>query len=1076
MTKKFDNEKTNFILAIKGVMRRIFVYGGFLAVLLGLLISTGGLTGKFSRKPTPVYKPRDGEELKKPGLWNGAARYYWMVRSNAITGEIEVEDITSTWQKIKNGFAMAKSSAPSFVWDFACCNNIGGRTRAIWWNPNNPNIMLAGSVSGGLYRSTDGGNTWTRIDLDPPNAIVSYITHGPDGTVYVGTGSSFDAYGNLKSVLFPGYGIYRSLDGLNASKFEHIPSTAPAPGSWPPNTTTDVWSAVNAIAVHPSNPSVIFAGTHRGIRVSTDGGNTWTNPISPNTGICDQLKITPDGKFLYWFQGTRFYVWRNPPDDPANNIKSYTTGSATGRINFDFSPSAYHIIWLAAVQSGSACFDGLYRSTDTGKTWQLIAPNNQSIGFTPCSSGGQCQGVYDLAIAVDPDNPNKVFLGCVSLWQYDGNLTMIALPGGGGYSSTGVHVDNHFLGLQPYGSTKALVVGTDGGIYKGYPISGAPFLYAYTNFNKDYLSLQCYGVTYTPHGFVACGSQDNGTNIQIFENEPVNGLHILGGDGFDCDISFIARNPSYMFGTIYTGQIYRLAFNGYFNYDRNNPPGVASITCQTSTTQNTCQSAPFYTPIRLWETINDYLSRDTIVFVNATDSVIIGGGDGITRKFNGVVFKRQPQAKFVQGSISFYSGTQSLTDVDGDGILTGDGTGTFNYTTGEYDIQFNIAPSPNSPIYAKFDTKFDAGDTLFLLSENGNYPVTHVLGSTLLPGDTAKIQDRVQAMLAWGASNKVLINRHAIKSSSRFNNTVIDSAWIPIPISGVVTTLAWSSDGNILYVGTQFSGLYRIKGLRNLFSTADLSNLSVTKIFSTSSSIEGIGVHPQNPDLVVIGLANYGLPNNVYMATNAASSSGLANFVSIQGNLPPMPVYAAIFMLDSANTILVGTDYGVWKTSQPAGNATQWTPLTEVNFNGTILKGFVPVFDIKQITYSHPLTYRRGEIVVGSHGLGMWRWTPPGISPVGISETSRSEHSGITGSLQIFPNPASTYITLLIPASFIPYEIIINSISGQSIKREQINSRNERITLDIKDLQRGMYLITVKASSGKTLYGRFLKQ
>lgn len=1056
-------------------MKKLGIISGglFLGCLLAFLV---GFLNYDSGKP--MYEPRKKKKKRPAPLWNAAAQYYWMIRRNVITGNIEVEDLKNTWEKIKNINASAKSGflqCPSFEWEFACCDNIGGRTRAIWINPSNSSIMLAGSVSGGIYRSTDGGSTWNRIEFNPPNAIVSCITHGPDGTVYVGTGSSFDNYANVASILFPGFGIYKSKDGLNATVFEHLSSTTPQ-GGWPPNTESDTWSAVNAIAVHPQNPAVLFAGTHRGIRYSTDGGQSWSNPIAPNQAICHQLKITPDGGVLYWFQGNKFYVWKNPPNDPANNIKSYTTGSATGRVNFDYAPGAPYKIWLIAVASGTACLDGVYVSNDTGKTWQKVLSNQAP--FTPCESGGQCQGIYDLTIAVDPDNPERVFLGCVTLWAYDGNLTMIALPGGTdpwGFNPKSVHVDNHFILPKRFDQSKVIFIGNDGGIYMGFEQSPNDFLF--TPLNRNYISLQCYSIGYTPHGWSVCGTQDNGTNLQFRVNTPYNGLHLLGGDGFDCEASFIARNPSYLFGTIYSGAVYRLSFDGYFDINVNSNPGVALLTCSTGGTQSFCQNAPFYTPIRLWETVNDLLSKDTLEFKNTTDTVAVAGGDGITKKFEGYVIPLQPSAKFYQGSIKFITGTQVLEDPDGDGILTGSGSGQFSYSTGYYKIQFNTAPGLNSPIYAVYDLYYNANDTLYLISSNGNYPITYVLSSPLMPGDVLRIQDRVQAMLAWGGSNAVYINRLILKSGEKYPNYVIDSlGWVKIPISGIVTCMAWSSDGNYLFVGTQFNGVYRISNLRNVHRKQDASLASVTKIYSTINNVQGIDVHPADPNKVVIALAEYGYNDHVYMATNAATSQGPANFVSIQGNLPPMPCYAVLFVLDSANTILVGTDYGIWGTCAPAGPATQWVPLNNLKFNNSTLKSFAPVYDIKQNRYPPYLTYRRGEIFVGSHGLGMWRWSPPGTSPVGTPMPELKTPEISVGKITIAPNPASSYIKISLPRFYTVSSIKVTSISGRIVYEEFPNEPIASKNISISDYASGIYLVVIKTAEGKTFYGKFVKK
>ena len=154
-------------------------------------------------------------------------------------------------------------------WNEVGADNLGGRTRALIFDKNNPAIVYAGAIGGGLWKSTTGGSSWYRIASVSENMIISCITQAPNGSIFVGTGESFakhDGCANGSSG-FLGGGIYRSTDGIN---FSLLPSTNP--------TTNDLisnWAFVNDIAADISNK--IYAATNKGLMMSSDNGDTWIN-------------------------------------------------------------------------------------------------------------------------------------------------------------------------------------------------------------------------------------------------------------------------------------------------------------------------------------------------------------------------------------------------------------------------------------------------------------------------------------------------------------------------------------------------------------------------------------------------------------------------------------------------------------------------------------------------------------------------------------------------------------------------------------------------------------------------------
>ena len=164
-----------------------------------------------------------------------------------------------------SGLPKAAGLQPS-QWQALGPSNVGGRVRALAFDPRNPARLLAGTASGGLWISPDAGATWSANNDFLPNLSISTIAFDPvnPSTVYAGTGEA--------SAGLVGVGVFRSADG--GATWQYLPSTNP-------DLNAD-WLFVNRLAVHPTQPQVLLAAVTNaslasgGIYRSTDGGATWT--------------------------------------------------------------------------------------------------------------------------------------------------------------------------------------------------------------------------------------------------------------------------------------------------------------------------------------------------------------------------------------------------------------------------------------------------------------------------------------------------------------------------------------------------------------------------------------------------------------------------------------------------------------------------------------------------------------------------------------------------------------------------------------------------------------------------------
>jgi len=145
-------------------------------------------------------KPNDGAQSDGIEAFDSpdeALQYYLQRRIPYGATSLPVERYLAAGEQMKkmpvystatNSFASSPNQINLGSWTSLGPGNIGGRTRALLIDPNNPNIMYAGGVSGGIWKTTDGGNSWTPKGDLLPNIGVSSLARGSDGRLYAGTG------------------------------------------------------------------------------------------------------------------------------------------------------------------------------------------------------------------------------------------------------------------------------------------------------------------------------------------------------------------------------------------------------------------------------------------------------------------------------------------------------------------------------------------------------------------------------------------------------------------------------------------------------------------------------------------------------------------------------------------------------------------------------------------------------------------------------------------------------------------------------------------------------------------------
>ena len=458
--------------------------------------------------------------------------------------------------------------------------SVSGRVTAIVVDPTNANNVYLGTAQGGVWRSLDGGTTWLSIFDNAKSLAIGALTLAPsDPTIlYVGTGE-FNGCGDC----FFGVGLYR-IDNVNTSPTLVGPIN---PSQTIGNLTYNVFNGrgITKIVVDPTNPATIFVSTGRGIGgsgasalgvvpnlatrglwrstnatsaagsvtfqklvVTTDGGvdspstgNVDTTDIVMEPGVPNNLIVATLGAAS---SGVNSGVFRTtnalaatPNFSQTLSLPPITFSLGAPRINLAINKMGSTVTVYAATGETPTATSGctsqgtgaVRKSTDGGVTW-----SGQLTG-----GGGFCgtQCFYNIAIAVNPNDANEVYLGGNARGSCSDGMKK-STDGGATFSGAatsnrddnGIHADSHALFYDAAGTT--IFTGNDGGVWRRSS-NAAPGT-AWTNLNNSLNTLQFESIAVHPtdRNLMIGGTQDNGTEYQ--QTSVGNWSNAEGGDGGYC--------------------------------------------------------------------------------------------------------------------------------------------------------------------------------------------------------------------------------------------------------------------------------------------------------------------------------------------------------------------------------------------------------------------------------------------------------------------------------------------------------------------------------------------------------------
>lgn len=481
----------------------------------------------------------------------GYADYLFELRKNPFTGRLDEADIYAGKHEVMEKLASStRGGGLGLAWESMGPNNVGGRTRAIVIDPNNPERMYAGGVSGGLFITDNGGLNWYSAtgNQDLKSMNISTMALSTSGDLYIGTGENatglFDGTASFTH-MFTGDGLYKSTD--QGASFTQLSATEPTPGELGSTAGAD-WAYVHRIATHPNEANTIVAAHNGGLEYSTDGGSTWTFFNSSASGEMDLsagTEILFDGEgFVHAIYGNRYYRSTSSADPYTMDlIGEGLPTSGIGRTVLAVAPSDNNYVY-AYIAGTDSELEGIYRSTDKGVTFTAISPAASDVFNPP----GQ-QGYYNLCIAVNPADRDRVYIGGqIDAWTWKastGAWTAMSNSGYPTYFAKYIHADHHTIVFHPT-NANIMYYGTDGGITRS--INAQADYPDFGTLNKGYTTYQAHGVSVGFHGQVMAGSQDNGTQyVDFLGGSLLQALEVLGGDGGRGEISKV--RPDYLFAS-----------------------------------------------------------------------------------------------------------------------------------------------------------------------------------------------------------------------------------------------------------------------------------------------------------------------------------------------------------------------------------------------------------------------------------------------------------------------------------------------------------------------------------------------
>jgi hypothetical protein len=597
------------------------------------------------------HTPNDGDLADQFAQWNAERT----APTGAVSGQALVSAAQQaaalpqsggTWQEFTNQPYNAQPSnytdpfwsnaepAPGAGWSL-----VGGRTTALATTPDG--TWFAGTADGGVWRSTDQGQNWQPVfDTMPTLSIGALAVNPVDGSLWVGTGEA-----NVSQDSYAGTGVYRSSD--NGATFQRVGDDSS--GNNPLVTHT-----VFRIAFDASGNA--YAATDNGLFRFAAGGTSWTEVLDP-AGPTDFPPYDQQVTDVAVQPGSGGSVviaaigWHGPGHTQNNGFYQSTDGGLTfkpvsvsgdinasdiGRTTFAYSADGsklYAIVQsLAALAAGKeSVLQGVFVSSGSPASvtgpWTKVgdeaklAASGSSLGVGS-GYGVGVQAWYNQDLAVDPANPNHVYIGLEEVFEStDGGSTWVTASPYWNFTlacfSAGcpntTHPDQHAMMI----ADGKIVIGNDGGVYSR-PLSDTQQYGDWTDLNATLRSLQYYdaraGMLHGHGTAVVGGMQDNGTSVMTTNSSQM--VEPAGGDGFDVIVD--PQNANRWVGEYVDGEMYSTVDGGHSFYDTVSPTCFSQANTGVTPRSDCDPNARFVTPLTMdQQNKNVWLTGGQFVWVSS---------------------------------------------------------------------------------------------------------------------------------------------------------------------------------------------------------------------------------------------------------------------------------------------------------------------------------------------------------------------------------------------------------------------------------------------------------------------------
>ncbi len=412
------------------------------------------------------------------------------------------------------------SLGPSdFTWGNGWNGGVG-RINCITFHPTVANTFWVGAPAGGLWKTTNGGTSWTPLTDGMPSIGVSGIAVDYTNTniLYIlsGDGDGGDSYS---------IGVLKSTDGGDTWLSTGLTYT----------TISNIRGY--KLLMHPTNHLILFVVSTDGIHKTTNGGTSWTEV---KTGSFRDIEFKPGDPTIVYATGNSTEFWRSVnTGDTWTKITSGVPATAS-RMAIGVSPDTPGAVYLLAGPStGAGVYKGTFLSTNSGLTFLTRSTAPNILGYSSVGNDNDDQATYDLAIAVSRTDYADIMTGGVNTWisgNWGTSWTITSMwnnSGGIGYT----HADIHGLEINPLNDYVYCV--SDGGVFRS-----TNFGSTWTDLTSGIANTQIYRIAgyESNSNLITFGAQDNGSDKWT---GGATMLHMLGADGMDCMIDHTNSNILY---------------------------------------------------------------------------------------------------------------------------------------------------------------------------------------------------------------------------------------------------------------------------------------------------------------------------------------------------------------------------------------------------------------------------------------------------------------------------------------------------------------------------------------------------